>query len=294
MSEPHNLQRVSQRRGIGRIKELPVLPTLFTAGNLASGVTAILCAAHNMLGIGAALVFVAMICDLLDGKVARMTGTDGAFGAELDSLADIVSFGVAPAMLLHRLVLGDSGVWGQGERIIWLVTIVYVVFTAIRLARYNVEIGDGPTNMFKGLPSPGAAAVLCSWILLYGYLGSERGGNVVFEMTFMASYFSLEQLGHVLGIALMFLGLLMAVLMVSAVPFPHLGKTLLTGRLGFRSLVIMVLLIGSLIVWHVYALALVTTAYVLFSLVPGLRSLLLKRRTHQGPIINESATGGAS
>lgn len=289
-----DVQRVSQRRGLGRIKELPVLPTLFTAGNLAAGVTAILCAAHNMLGIGAALVFVAMICDLLDGKVARMTGTDGAFGAELDSLADIVSFGVAPAMLLHRLVLGDSGVWAQGERFIWLVTIVYVVFTAIRLARYNVEIGDGSTTTFKGLPSPGAAAVLCSWILLYGYLCYERGGVPTFELTFMSDYFTLEQLGHVLGIALMPIGLLMAVLMVSTVPFPHLGKTLLSGRMGFRSLVLMVLLIGTLIVWHVYALALVTTAYVLLSLGPGLRALVSDWMAGRRMVVKESESGGGS
>lgn len=263
------------RRGLGRLKELPVLATLFTSGNLAAGVTAIMCAAHDMLGIGATLVFVAMICDLLDGKVARMTGTDGAFGAELDSLADVVSFGVAPAMLLHRLVLGESGVWGEEERVIWLVSVVYAVFTAIRLARYNVESdhGAGPSRYFKGLPSPGAAAVICSWIALYGFLAHDYQGGTHFDHSILASVMSLEEFRAVLALLLMPVGLIMAVLMVSNVPFPHIGNTVLSGGMRFRALILVLLVIGALIVWHVWALALVTTAYVFLSLGPGLRKV---------------------
>ena len=166
---------------------------MLTAGNLASGISAIMCAAHNMLGIGAALVFFAMICDLFDGKVARMTGTDGAFGAELDSLADVVSFGVAPAMLLHRLVLGESGVWGDGERLIWLVSVVYAVFTAIRLARYNVESEEGGGGtMFKGLPAQ-AAAVLCSWILFTDFLRMSTMANLIFRTPFWLILWTLKR-----------------------------------------------------------------------------------------------------
>jgi CDP-diacylglycerol--serine O-phosphatidyltransferase len=256
---------------LGRLRELPVLPTLFTAGNLACGVTAILCAADGLLGVGALLVFLAMICDLFDGKVARMTGTDGAFGAELDSLAEVVSFGVAPAMLLHRLVLDGPGVWGEGERLIWLVSVLYAVFTAIRLARYNVEHGDGPTTVFRGLPSPGAAAVICSWIALYGYLGwKDAQGVTMYEYTFLAAIMGLDDFRSVLGIFLMPIGLLLAVLMVSVVPFPHIGNSLLSGSMRFRRLILLVLVLGALAVWHIYALALVTTGYVFVALFPGL------------------------
>ena len=102
MNDPGQPQRESVRQRIKRLKTLPVLPTLLTAGNLASGLTAILCAAHasgearsTWLYAGAIMIFVAMVCDMLDGKVARLTNTEGAFGAELDSLSDVVSFGAA-------------------------------------------------------------------------------------------------------------------------------------------------------------------------------------------------------
>jgi CDP-diacylglycerol--serine O-phosphatidyltransferase len=282
-------KRLQDSRRLRRLRTLPVLPTLLTAGNLASGITAIMCAAHDMLGLGAALVFFAMFCDLFDGKVARMTGTDGAFGAELDSLADVVSFGAAPAMLMHRLVLGESGVWGDGERLIWLVSVVYAVFTAIRLARYNVEKGDGASSMFKGLPSPGAAAVLCSWILLYGFLAHEyEPGKFHFDQSILAGYLTIDYFRSVLGLLLMPIGLLMAVLMVSNVPFPHLGNTLLSGSMRFRALVLVILILGSLVVWHVWALALVTTAYVLLSLIPGLRSVLREWAKGRRILIDES------
>jgi len=257
-----------------RLRTLPVLPTLFTSGNLAAGVTAILCATHDMLGWGAMLVFLAMICDLLDGKVARMTGTDGAFGAELDSLADVVSFGVAPAFLLHRAVIDESaGFLGEGERLIWVITIFYAVLTSIRLARYNVEHGDepaGPMAHFRGLPSPGAAALLCSWIGLYAYL--RLNDHAAYDGHFLATWLGIPFAGFedAFRIVLLFAGLLMAVLMVSTLPFPHIGNTFLNGKVSFRRLILLLLVVGTIGVWHIHALALVTTAYVFGCLVPGL------------------------
>ena len=117
-----------------------------------------MCAANGRLELGAWLIFAAMFCDLFDGKVARMTKTDGEFGVQLDSLADVVSFGVAPALLMHRYVLDGPGILGEGERIVWAIAIWYAVLTAIRLARYNVEQHSGATKTFRGLPSPGAAS----------------------------------------------------------------------------------------------------------------------------------------
>ena len=257
------------RYRIRRLKTLPVLPTLLTAGNLSSGITAILCAAHNMLEAGAIMVFVAMICDMLDGKVARMTKTDGPFGAELDSLSDVVSFGVAPAILAHRLLLGEPGVFDHGQRLLWFLTVFYPVMAAIRLARYNVEHSDEATPYFRGLPSPGAAAVVCSWIILHynqNFLPSIPVINLsaAQDHEHLYKYISLEQLDAyrwiVIGITLV-----AALMMVSTVRYPHVGNTLF-GRMGFRQLIIIFLLISLLVLFPRYFLVVVTTGYLLWGL----------------------------
>jgi CDP-diacylglycerol---serine O-phosphatidyltransferase len=250
----------SMRKRMRRLKTLPVLPTMLTAGNLACGITAILCAAHNMLEVGAIMVFVAMVCDMFDGKVARMTKTDGPFGAELDSLSDVVSFGVAPAILMHRLVLGEPGVFDHGQRLLWFLTVLYPIMAAIRLARYNVEHSDEATPYFRGLPSPGAAAMVCAWIILHPYqtlVPSPTIGDAY-------KYTGLETLDAFRWIVIV-ITLVAALLMVSTVRFPHVGNTLF-GRMGFRTLIVLILLV-SLLVWipH-WFLAVATSGYVLLGL----------------------------
>ncbi len=261
---------------IRRLKTLPVAPTIFTGGNLACGFAAIMCASHasqdnmQMFFYGGVLIFIAMLCDMFDGKVARMTKTDGPFGAELDSLADMVSFGVAPATLVHRIVLDEPGVWESDERLIMIISIFYAVFTAIRLARYNVEHHDNEageaTNFFNGLPSPGAASVLCSWIILYG--AGEL--NPIYSELFKTS--------------LMGMTALCAVLMVSNIQFPHLGNTLL-GQMSFRKFTILLLLVGTLIYFHWIGLAIITTLYAVIGLLAGI--LLSVRKWKSGQDILE-------
>ena len=258
---------------IRRLKTLPVLPTLLTAGNLACGITAILCAAHNYLFEGAVLIFVAMICDMFDGKVARMTKQDGPFGAELDSLSDVVSFGVAPAILVHRLILGEPGVFDPGQRILWFVTVFYPVMAAIRLARYNVEhSGPAPADAspyFRGIPSPGAAAVIAALVIVHQYnhefLGSPK--QMVGYTTLLAS---LDWFRWVL----LAVTLVCALVMVSTVRYPHAGNTLF-GRMSYRKF-IPLLTLGALFVWKPdWMLAIITTGYLAYGLiVSGVRSLL--------------------
>ncbi|MFW5845923.1 MAG: CDP-diacylglycerol--serine O-phosphatidyltransferase [Planctomycetota bacterium] len=256
--------RISFRHPIKRLKTLPVLPTLLTAGNLAAGVTAIMCAATDQLTVGAILIFVAMLCDMLDGKLARLTHTEGAFGAELDSLADVVSFGVAPAMLVHRLVLEDPGVFAPGERLIWLVTIFYCVMAAIRLARYNVEHDDDKaTETFTGLPSPGSAALVCSWVLLYAVIIHPLHGTDPAPPWFVPG-----EAASKAGVMIMIL--CCSLLMVSNIPFPHIGNTLLGDRLGFRRVVLLIATIFLFAYRPVPMLAVATTVYVLYGMIPGL------------------------
>jgi CDP-diacylglycerol--serine O-phosphatidyltransferase len=259
------------RRRIRRLKTLPVLPTLLTAGNLASGITAVLCAAHGTgdsratwLQWGAIMIFVAMVCDMLDGKVARMTGQSGAFGAELDSLSDVVSFGLAPAILVHRLILGEPGVFDVGQRLLWFFTVFYPVMASIRLARYNVEHTAMDANYFRGLPSPGAAAMVCAWIIYY------KQGNAYLKSWHLVSdqpYSGLLNLDP-FGWMLLAVMTMSALLMVSTVRYPHIGNTLL-GRIGFRKLIIGILVASLLVLKPAETLLVATTGYVMWGVVLG-------------------------
>ena len=251
-------------RGLKRLKTLPVAPTLLTAGNLASGVTAILCAAHNQLELGAIMIFVAMVCDMFDGKVARMTKTDGPFGAELDSLSDVVSFGIAPAILVHRLVMGESGVFDHGMRFLWFLTVFYPVMAAIRLARYNVEHSlpgnEGATPHFRGIPSPGAAAVVAALIILHQNHGAEFGSQVA-----MKGYTGLESLDWFRWTMLAVLTTC-ALVMVSTIRFPHVGNSFF-GRISFGKLIGILVFVAALVWKPAHMLVLITTGYLVYGLL---------------------------
>ena len=267
----HSAQEGGRRKRLRRkLGELPVFPTLLTSGNLACGVTAIFCAAssNDLLVHGAVLIFVAMFFDMLDGKVARMTGTEGEFGAELDSLADVVSFGVAPAMLVHRLVIGGhpSMQFGEGEGWASLVVVMYAVLTAIRLARYNVEHGKGTTKEFKGLPSPGAASFICSWVLFYAYF-TPSSGDVLTEPNMLIEWFGLDLWRTYFEYFIMTSTVIMALLMVSSCPFPHFGNTFLGGRISFRKLVLLLVGFGLFLKEPLYGMIILTSIYVLIGMV---------------------------
>ncbi|MFW5858564.1 MAG: CDP-alcohol phosphatidyltransferase family protein [Planctomycetota bacterium] len=276
---------MSEERRRRRLRDYPVLPTILTAGNLASGVTAILCAmsAHGEAGLlfhGGVLIFAAMVFDMFDGKVARLTGTDSEFGAELDSIADIVSFGVAPAMLLHRIVLGGPPdlVLGEGERWIWFLSVFFVVMAAIRLARYNVEHDDQAQRFFQGLPSPGAAAALSAWAMLYSWFTTSQ---LRWDRSFLATEWGmrLETFEYGARWIMMVLALAMALLMVSRLPFIHVGNVLLSGRLSLGRLIALFLLIGLLIIQPLYLLVVLTTLYIVVGCVVA---LFAQHREHDG------------
>ncbi len=275
------LARVRQR--IRRLKTLPVLPTTLTAGNLASGITAILCAAHGQLFYGALMIFVAMVCDMFDGKVARLTKQDGPFGAELDSLADVVSFGVAPAILVHRLILGHSGVFDHGERLLWFITVIYPVLTAIRLARYNVEhTGPNPeaNTHFRGIPSPGAAAVVCALVLLHSKEFATLG--VPLNIDYKNLLDSLDWFRWFL----LAVTVVCALTMVSTVRYPHVGNMLL-GRMSFRRFILLGGLV-ALLVWEPWwVLAVGTLGYLVWGLGVGAWQALSQLRAGKDPLEDE-------
>jgi CDP-diacylglycerol--serine O-phosphatidyltransferase len=135
-----------------------ILPSLFTIGNLFLGFWAIVRTLHEQYAEAAPLIFWAILLDVLDGRIARMTGTTSEFGAELDSLSDVVSFGVAPALLAYS--------WGFHTlpRVGWLVAFLFVVCGALRLARFNVQKSSVDGRYFVGLPIPAAAAPVAALV----------------------------------------------------------------------------------------------------------------------------------
>ena len=141
-----------------RRRSIYLLPNAFTTANLFAGFYAVVQAINGRFEIAAIAIFVAMIFDGMDGRVARLTNTQSAFGEQYDSLSDMTSFGIAPALVMYQWVLQDLGRWG------WLAAFIYVVGAALRLARFNTNIAVVDKRFFQGLPSPAAAALLAGFI----------------------------------------------------------------------------------------------------------------------------------
>lgn len=156
-SQPAPPLGVSQRV---RRKGIYVLPNLFTLAALFGGFYGIVMAMNGRFDLATTGIFVAMVLDSLDGRVARMTGTQSAFGEQMDSLADMVSFGAAPALLAYEWALRPLGRWG------WIAAFVYCACAALRLARFNVNTAVVDKRYFQGLPSPAAAALVAGFIWL--------------------------------------------------------------------------------------------------------------------------------
>jgi CDP-diacylglycerol---serine O-phosphatidyltransferase len=162
-TERRALKNRVRRRGIY------LLPNLFTTAALFAGFYAIVQAMNVNFDYAAIAIFVAMLLDGLDGRVARMTHTQSAFGAEYDSLSDMVCFGAAPALIMYEWVLRDLGKLG------WIAAFVYVAGAALRLARFNTLLEVADKRWFMGLPSPSAAALVTGMVWVVDDLGYDPG-----------------------------------------------------------------------------------------------------------------------
>ena len=178
----------------GGLKErgIYLLPNLFTSAALFAGFFAIVQAMNGHFELSAMAIFIAMVLDGLDGRVARMTNTQSAFGAEYDSLSDMVSFGVAPALILYVWALKPLGKLG------WLAAFVYCACAALRLARFNTKLDDEHQDKryFQGLPSPAAAALMAGFIWLMTDQGI-KGPSVAWPMFVLALYSGLTMVTNV-------------------------------------------------------------------------------------------------
>jgi len=152
-------RRESLKRGVY------LLPNLVTTGGLFAGFYGIVATMNGDYHLAAWFILISAVFDALDGKVARLTGTTSRFGVEYDSLVDLVSFGVAPGLLMYSWALQPFGKFG------WLAAFLYVVCGALRLARFNVQVDTVESRRFVGLPIPAAAGMVASCVLLFYHLG---------------------------------------------------------------------------------------------------------------------------
>lgn len=235
-------------RGISR--GIYLLPNAITTCALFAGFYAVVAAMKGYFDIAAMAIFVAMIADTLDGRVARLTKTQSAFGAQYDSLSDLLSFGVAPALVVYNWALSDLGKLG------WLAAFFYTATAAMRLARFNTEIGKTP--FFVGLPSPAAAGVVAGIV----WLGHDIGLQ-----------------GHQIDIFSAILTVFIGGLMVSNFNYESFKHLDFHGRVPFIFLFILLLILVSIAIDPPKVLFMVFLGYALSGPVRwGLAHYRMKRK----------------
>ena len=173
-----------------RRKGIYILPNMITLAALFGGFYAIVMSINGRFDMAAVGIFCAMVLDSLDGRVARMTNTQSAFGEQMDSLSDMVSFGAAPAIIAYVWALQGLGRWG------WMAAFVYCACAALRLARFNVNTSVVDKRYFQGLPSPAAAALVAGFIWLMTDLGIA-GSELAWPMFVLALYAGLTMVTNV-------------------------------------------------------------------------------------------------
>ncbi|MCG8533905.1 MAG: CDP-diacylglycerol--serine O-phosphatidyltransferase [Pseudomonadales bacterium] len=222
-----------------------LLPNLFTTGALFSGFYAIVASMNGLYEQGAIAIFVAMVLDGFDGRIARMTNTTSEFGAQYDSLSDCISFGVAPALVCYSWSLSELGKVG------WMVAFVYAACAALRLARFNVQIETADKRYFTGLPSPAAAAVVAGMVW-FGY-EQQLSGDATFVALVAAAITAFS-----------------AVMMVSNVKYSSFKELDFKGRVPFVAILIAVLVIAVVSVYPEGMLLSIFLIYALSGPVMGL------------------------
>jgi CDP-diacylglycerol---serine O-phosphatidyltransferase len=273
-----------------RIRTVAVLPTMFTLANLVCGFFAIVVASriaapsapmeipraaeihfrdspfafvtqlvrtddvHNAMLAGW-LIFLAMIFDALDGHVARLAKVSSDFGAQLDSLCDLVTFGVAPAILLVKMC--PIFTYAQREAI-WVIAASFAACVALRLARFNVESGEDDDHMrFNGLPSPAGAAAIASFAILFYTLRRESSSTQV-----------TIEIDRWLQLSLPFYAVIVAALMVSRIPYPHIVNQAFRGQKSFGHVVGLVFAIAAVMLFRGISVPILCAV---FTLGPPLR-----------------------
>ena len=268
MPEP-NTQTAENAKPSARLK-IYFLPNLFTAGNLFCGFVALTkiveanaAEASYSTSIRYALFFILLACifDIMDGRLARLGGSESSFGREFDSLADLISFGVAPAFLVHRIVLKD--VFANHPEVGWFIASIYLISGALRLARYNCLTAmaqTGGSKEFLGFPIPAAAGLVASLTL--------------FLMWYDDRDFPWHRWRYVLPVIMLFL----SVMMISDVKYPSFKSINLRVQRPFGKLVVATLFVGVILVLRERILPVVLPLIFTFYLVYGFIRPKVSRR----------------
>jgi CDP-diacylglycerol--serine O-phosphatidyltransferase len=250
---PPRAAELPRTRGLRRGAYL--LPSLFTIGNMLLGFYAVVCGLNGQFRKGALAVFIAALLDSLDGRLARLTGTESDFGKEYDSLADVITFGAAPALLTY--------LWGIRElaREAWLLPVFFMVCTATRLARFNVQTRIVDSRYFVGLPTPAAAGAICSLLFFAPYYTDEL--RVIMQV--------------IVAVSLLLAGFLM----VSTFRYPS-GKQLdLRRRWSYRAFVPIAAVILVVVFWPEATFLAIAMLYTLWAPAVSLISRLRHGRGHR-------------
>jgi CDP-diacylglycerol--serine O-phosphatidyltransferase len=269
------------------VRKIHLLPNLLTLGNSFCGLLAI-AKGIDALSFSQAdpgifftkmesacwLIFVGMLFDALDGKVARMVGGSSAFGAQLDSFSDMLSFGVAPALLAKILIEHEGARLGYSVhlRLDFGAAAVFAIMAILRLARFNLENepDESAHQYFKGLPSPGAAGALVATMLMYLALNDPRPEGLIGELQQQFPWIVQKPFLYWFMPTLAWMLPLLGLLMVSRVRYVH-TTSFLSGRSQFVTLVVLVVGGFCFYIEHVVALFLVFNVYVILGLVLALR-----------------------
>lgn len=228
-----------------KFKLIYILPNLFTSASVFFGIISIISSINSNFYNALMYILLALVCDGLDGRVARATGTASRFGVEFDSLADIVSFGVAPAVFFYCVVGVEYGRLGS------LIAGLYVVFGAIRLARFNVTTAKNEPSVFIGLPIPTAAVVSVLWVYFYS---------------------TTSLTGGVFGIFLLCMQVILGILMVSNIRYPSFKKIDFSKAKTLKVLVCLVLVLSLFYLFFIESLVSFMSIYVLYGLIRAARS----------------------
>lgn len=259
-----------------RIRTIAVLPTMFTLANLVCGFFAIVVAsrveaptattteapnirrdvvlnepndARNVM-YSAWLIFLAMAFDALDGHLARLSRTTSDFGGQLDSLCDVVTFGVAPGILLVKMCPNFTYLHREA---VWVIAAGYAACAALRLARFNVEVVTDDDHLhFSGLPSPAAAASIAGFAILFNTLRNPAN-----PLPYAA------EMDVAVQMALPFFAMLVALLMVSRVPYPHVVNQIFRGHRSFNHIVALLFAAVAIMTVRGYAVPVLCCAFVL-------------------------------
>jgi CDP-diacylglycerol--serine O-phosphatidyltransferase len=240
-----------------------ILPSAFTLGNLFFGIYAIVAASRGDYEWAGWFIIFAGVLDMLDGRIARFTRTGSRFGAELDSLVDAISFGVAPGYILFTLFFADTQ-WS------WTLSFVYVTAVVVRLARFNVEQGGEAKRFFHGLPSPAAGMTLASY-----YPFSQT--------TLFAGYLSDLPWQQIMAVGMV----LLSVLMVSHVPYAKVPKIGLRTRKGIANTVFVLGALFAALTVPRYYFFISLLLYITWGLVKSVLLGLLDRLPGGDPLLDE-------